>query len=211
MRRRASEGSTATCTWSLRVGKTAGDFHLYLCVSSRVSTFVNLLPVEPPNPIPDLGEPTAEHISGSQAPPATRASLALQDTKQPPQRRLDHEVPAADSPSGMITKNVSRHRPREQPLTLGTTATGTQCFLGHIICVHVTSSDTPRPPHRKWGPASPHVLELSVARTRLPFQCVPMFTNRSAFSSQEVSAGEGRRLTWSAVQNGRRGGPRPAF
>lgn len=87
MRGKALEGSASTCTWSLRDGKTAGDFHLYLCVSSRVSTFVYLLAVEPPNPIPDLGEPTAEHISVGAKPhlPLTLPwgegpSLALQDT-----------------------------------------------------------------------------------------------------------------------------------
>lgn len=104
--------------WSLQDGKTAGDSHLYLSVSSRVSTFVDLLAVEPLNPIPDLGEPIAERIAEGAKPRLLLTlpwvggpSCTRQDTEQPPGRGLHHRGARGTDPRppGVTTKTISRH------------------------------------------------------------------------------------------------------
>lgn len=86
------------------IGTTAGDFHLYLCVSSRGSTFVDLLAVEPLNPIPDLGEPMAERIS-VRAKPHLPLTLS-RERGCPWHYRIRSSLPGGDP-----TKRCQQHRP----------------------------------------------------------------------------------------------------
>lgn len=145
-------------------GETAcgrGGFHLQLHAVT-VSTSVPLLAVEPPNPIPDLGEPIAGHtLLGAKPRLPLSLRWGLWEPPRTPAQRASSTEPAP-LPC-VIIQNFSRNHlksPRGHHLT-PRTAPQTRSVTGAASSVYMAPPQTPLPQRERGLLPAPSVPEPS--------------------------------------------------